>query len=117
RARPRTRDAARWPRHLPALAAPLPGESWRAASSPPALLAFTPVALVDLFAPLTSVGRLPLWRPIAVPSSPLGRGRGVVPDGDPENRSRNVYRLDRPPRTVPVWSDVPSSVREGPVLV
>jgi hypothetical protein len=45
RARPRTRDAARRPDHLPALAAPLPGEPGRAASSPPALLAFTPAAV------------------------------------------------------------------------
>ncbi len=114
-------------RHLPAmlsqpvrLATPLLGES-RWAASPlaptPALLAFTPVTLVDFFAPFTPVGWLPLRRPIGRPSSPLRRAHRVVANGNLQNRGGNVDRLHNRPRAVPRRPDVPSTIGEDPILM
>ncbi len=102
------------------LAAPLPGEPWRATSSlasTPVPLAFPPVTLVGLFMPAASVVWLPLRRCITTPSCPGRRRHRVVLDRDSENRWRNVHRLDAPPRTVPGRPDVPSPSSEDPVLM
>src|SRR5712691_12985593 len=104
----------------PLLATPLPGEPRGAApslGSVPLVLAFAPPALVGLFAPVTSVDRLPPRRSITPPSLPLWRGHGVVPDGNAKNRPRDVPTLDHTPRTVPGRPDVPSTVGECPVLI
>src|SRR5215470_7369160 len=107
------------PSRRPMSAPSLLGESGGAASpltTTPALLAFTPVSLVGLFAPLMPVTRLPLRGPVMTPSPPGGRGHRVVPDRDLEDRARNVRWFSGRPRAVPGRPDVPSTAGKDPVL-
>src|SRR6266508_2058469 len=100
-------------------ATPLLGESRRTALAlpTPALLAFAPVALVGFFPPFAPVVCLPPRWSLTPPSLPVRRGHVVVPDGDSENRRRDVRGLDARPRAVPRWPEVPSAVVEDPVVV
>src|SRR5262249_59174421 len=54
--------------------------------------------------------------PSPTPPPPVRRGHRVIRDGDLEERSRDVRRLDERPRTVPGGPNVPS-VGEDPVLM
>src|SRR5882724_1230624 len=101
-------------------ATPLLGEPRRAALAfgpAPVFFALAPVALVSFLPPFASVWWPPLWRSITPPSLPVRRGHAVVPDGNLENRRRNVRGLNHRPWAVPCWPEVPSSVVEDPVII